>query len=194
MEVKKIVIQTDYVKITIKPDETYTIDSVDNKPYDIIMNPFKYTRNNYAKAMEIVIQNEVYEETRIALIGSLYGYESDCAVLNNKELLVLIDKDIFIINIDDYMLIKYKNIDCFGDNFAVYLVHDGYIIHGEMEIFKLDYELNKVWEFSGADIFVTQDDKLPFLIDGDRLKIYDWNGAYYEIDLNGNLIYDTYKK
>ena len=194
MEVNKIVIQTDYVKITIKPDETYTIDSVDNRPYDIIMNPFKYTRNNYAKAMEIVIQNEVYEETRIALIGSLYGYESDCAVLNNKELLVLIDKDIFIINIDDYMLVKYKSTDCFGDNFAVYLVSDGYIIHGEMEIFKLDYELNKVWQFSGADIFVTQDDKLPFLIDGDRLKIYDWNGTYYEIDLNGNLIYDTYKK
>lgn len=194
MEVNKIVIQTDYVKITIKPDETYTIDSVDNRPYDIIMNPFKYTRNNYAKAMEIVIQNEMYEETRIALIGSLYGYESDCAVLNNKELLVLIDKDIFIINIDDYMLVKYKSIDCFGDNFAVYLVNDGYIIHGEMEIFKLDYELNKVWQFSGADIFVTQDDKLPFLIDGDTLKIYDWNGTYYEIDLNGNLIYDTYKK
>ncbi len=194
MEVNKIVIQTDYVKITIKPDETYTIDSVDNRPYDIIMNPFKYKRNNYAKAMEIVIQNEVYDETRIALIGSLYGYESDCAVLNNKELLVLIDKDIFIINIDDYMLVKYKSTDCFGDNFAVYLVNDGYIIHGEMEIFKLDYELNKVWQFSGADIFVTQDDKLPFLIDGDRLKIYDWNGTYYEIDLNGNLIYDTYKK
>ena len=194
MEVHKIVIQTDYVKITIKPDETYTIDSVDNRPYDIIMNPFKYKRNNYAKAMEIVIQNEVYEETRMALIGSLYGYESDCAVLNNKELLVLIDKDIFIINIDDYMLVKYKSTDCFGDNFAVYLVNDGYIIHGEMEIFKLDYELNKVWQFSGADIFVTQDDKLPFLIDGDTLKIYDWNGTYYEIDLNGNLIYDTYKK
>jgi len=146
------------------------------------MNPFKYTRNNYAKALEIVIQNEMYEETRIALIGSLFGYESDCAILKDRELLVLIDKDIFIINIDDYMLITYRNLDCFGNNFGIYLVNDGYIIHGEMEVFKLDYELNKVWEFSGADIFVTHDDKLPFLIDGDRIKIYDWNGTYYELD------------
>lgn len=91
-------------------------------------------------------------------------------------------------------LVKYKKIDCFGDNFAIYLINNGYIIHGEIEVFKLDYELDKIWEFSGADILVTQDNKLPFLIDEDRIKIYDWNGIYYEIDLNGKLIYDTYKK
>lgn len=189
-----VVIENDYVKITIKQDKTYTIDSVDNKPYDIIMNPFKYTRNDYTKIMEIVIQNEVLEEARIALIGNLYGHESNCAVLKDRELVVLIDKDIFIVNIDEYKLAKCKKIDCFGDNFAIYLVSNGYIIHGEIEVFKLDYELDKIWEFSGADIFVTQDNKLPFLIDGDRIKIYDWNGTYYEIDLNGKLIYDTYKK
>ncbi|OOM13983.1 hypothetical protein [Clostridium saccharobutylicum] len=189
-----MVIENDYFKITIKQDKTYTIDSVDNKPYDIIMNPFKYKRNDYAKAMEVVIQNEVLEETRIALIGNLYGHESNCAVLKDRELIVLIDKDIFIINIDEYKLVKYKKIDCFGDNFAIYLVNNGYIVHGEIEVFKLDYELDTVWKFSGTDIFVTQDDKLPFLIDRDRIKIYDWNGTYYQIDLNGKLIYDTYKK
>ena len=68
-----VVLENDYVKITIKQDKTYTMDSVDNKQYDIIMNPFKYTRNNYAKALEIVIQNEMYEETRIALIGVSAG-------------------------------------------------------------------------------------------------------------------------
>ena len=189
-----MVIKNDYVKITIKQDSTYTIGSVDNKPYDIIMNPFRYTRNDYTKTMEIVIQNEILEETRIALIGSLYGHESNCAVLKDRELVVLIDKDIFIINIDEYKLVKYKKIDCFGNNFAIYLVNNGYIIHGEIEVLKLDYEFDKIWKFTGADIFVTQDNKLPFLIDGDRIKIYDWNGTYYEIDLDGKLIYDTYKK
>lgn len=189
-----MVIENDYFKITIKQDETYTIDSTDNKPYDIIMNPFKYTRNNYTKVMEIVIQNEISEEVRIALVGSLYGSESNCAVLKDRELVVLIDKDIFIINLDEYKLVRYKNLDCFGINFSIYLVNNGYIIHGEMEVFKLNFELERVWGFSGADIFVTHDDKLPFLIDGDRIKIYDWNGTYYEIDLNGKLICDTYKK
>lgn len=191
---KIVVIENDYIKITIKQDKTYTIGSTDNKPYDIIMNPFKYTRNDYTKAMEIVIQNEILEEIRMVLIGRLYGHESNCAVLKDRELVVLIDKDIFIINIDEYKLVKYKKIDCVGDNFAIYLVNNGYIIHGEIEVFKLDYELDKIWGFSGADIFVTQDNKLPFFIDGDRIKIYDWNGTYYEIDLNGKLIYDTYKK
>jgi len=189
-----VVIENDYVKITIKQDKTYTVDSVDNKPYDIIMNPFKYTRSDYTKTMEIVIKNEMFEEMRIALIGSLYGVESNYAVLKDRELVFLIEKDIFIINIDEYKLIKYRKIECFGDNFGIYLVNDGYIIHGEMEVFKLDYELDKVWQFLGADIFVTQDEKLPFLINGDRIKIYDWNGTYYEIDLDGKLIYDTYKK
>lgn len=189
-----VVIESNNVKITIKEDKTYTIDSVDNKPYDIIMNPFKYKRNDYAKIMEIVIQNEIFEETSIALIGNLYGYESNCAVLKDREVIVLIDKGIYVINIDEYKLVKYKKIDCLGNNFAIYLVNSGYIIHGEIEVFKLDFQLDKIWGFSGADIFVTQDNKLPFLIDGNRIKMYDWNGTYYEIDLNGQLIYDTYRK
>lgn len=109
-----MVIESDFIKITIKEDKTYTINSVDNKPYGIILNPFKYTRNDYTKTMEIVIQNELFEEVRIALVGSMYGYDSECAVLNDKEVIVLIYRD--------------------------------------------------------------------------GIKIYDWNGTYYEIDLNGKLI------
>lgn len=188
-----MVIENDSIKITIREDRTYTINSVDNKSYDSIFNPFKYTRNDFVKTMEVIIQNKFDEEVRIAIIGSIYGDDSECAVLKDRELIILIDSDIYVIDIDEYRLVKYQNIECTGTNFAIYLIDNGYIIYGELEIIKLDYELNKIWEFSGSDIFVTQDDKSPFLIDGDRIKIYDWNGIYYEIDLNGKLIYDTYK-
>ncbi|WP_051986317.1 hypothetical protein [Clostridium amazonitimonense] len=132
-----MVIENDCIKITIKEDRTYTINSVDNKQYDSIFNPFKYTRNDFVKTMEVVIQNKFTEEIRIGIIGSIYGDDSQCAVLKDKELLILIDRDIYVIDIDEYRLVKYQNIECTGTNFAIYLIDNGYIIYGELEIVQM---------------------------------------------------------
>lgn len=180
--------ENEYFKIKINIEKTYTLNSSDNKFYNTILNPFNYTRNDYPIAMEIVICDEYLEEKRIALIGRLYGYDDNCAVLDNKELVVLIDKDIFIIDLVKLKIIRYKKIECCGVNFSIHQVKDGYIVYGELEVFKLGYDFNILWNYSGSDIFVNIDDKNPFMIDEGIIKIYDWNGKYCEIDFDGKIL------
>ncbi len=52
----------------------------------------------------------------------------------------------------------------------------------------LDFELNKKWSFSCADIFVSISNRVPFKIQDNSIFLYDLQDNYYEIDLEGNQI------
>ena len=41
--------------------------------------------------------------------------------------------------------------------FQIYVLQEDYIIHGELEISRIDKNGNIKWQYSGADIFVTSD-------------------------------------
>ena len=54
--------------------------------------------------------------------------------------------------------------------------------------FKDIKDFHTKWKFSGRDIFVSASGKKSFELCEDRIKLYDFNDDYYEIDLNGNEI------
>lgn len=173
--------------IDIKIDETFSIDSADNRYYDIIHNPCDYKHNDFAKTLAIHV-DLFSREYSIALVGSIYTYDSDCAILENNTLTVLQNDTITIIDIIDGSIIKQIKFDCFGCNYGIYKVKKGYIIYGEIEITMLDFNFVKKWSFSGKDIFVSLSNKKPFELREDSICLYDFEDNYYEIDYNGNLI------
>lgn len=59
-----------YVKISV--DEMYTVDSTDNKPYDLILNPDSYKHNDIYKVFSIEITNSS-GKIRLALVGDFYS-------------------------------------------------------------------------------------------------------------------------
>lgn len=174
-------------RIEIEIDETYTIDSTDNRPYDVIHNPEQYRHGDMAKTLSVYI-DLFTRELRIALIGPYYTYDSDCAVLDDEILTVLQDNTITQINITDGSTIRHICFDCFGCNFAIYKVEKGYVIYGEMEITMLDFDFIKKWSFSGRDIFVSISGKKPFELRENSICLYDFEDNKYEIDFEGNQI------
>ncbi|MEE0059753.1 MAG: hypothetical protein UE295_02875 [Acutalibacteraceae bacterium] len=182
-----MVLENDNCIIEIKVDETFTVDSTDNRHYDIIHNPCGYKHNDYSKTLAIYV-NLFSKEYSIALVGSHYSYDYDCAILEDDTIIVLQNDTITVINIFDGSIIKYIEIDCFSCNFAIYKVKDGYIIYGELEIIMLDFNFVKKWSFSGRDIFVSISGKNAFELKSDSICLYDFLDNYYEIDYNGNLI------
>lgn len=177
--------ETYIVNITI--DTTYTPDSADNKPYDIIFNPANMKRNDYTKTFCIKV--ETYEQTKeFALIGEYYCYDDGCAVLEGDILTVLQNKMITQIDLSSDRIVFHKVLELIGCSFAIYRKSDFYIVYGELEIVRLNESFEKVWDFSGADIFVTQNGAYPFEFLDDRIKLNDWIGNYYEVDFDGNLI------
>ena len=92
------------------------------------------------------------------------------------------------IDVETAAIITSVIIDDLGVNFGIYSTDYGYIVHGEINIQMLDRDLHTKWIFSGKDIFVSVTDKTPFELCDDRIKLYDFEDNYYEIDYNGNLI------
>ena len=182
-----MILENNNCSIDIKIDETFTIDSADNRYYDIIHNPCHYKHSDLAKTLAIHV-DLFSKEYSIALVGSFYTYDSDCAVLENDTLTVLQNDTITVINIIDGSIIKHITFDCFGCNYGIYKAKKGYIIYGEIEITMLDFDFVKKWAFSGKDIFVSLSNKKHFELLEDSICLYDFEDNYYEIDYDGKII------
>lgn len=58
-----------------------------------------------------------------------------------------------------------------------------------MEIYRIDSNLNVVWQFSARDIFVRYQVEEPaFIMKKDRICLFDFLDNYYEIDYDGKLL------
>lgn len=168
-------------KVNINLDETYTINSVDNKHYDVTINPSNRTRNDWIKIFSVKVES-LSDDYTIALIGDYYSCVQDCALLENNVLTVMQNKDILKIDLSNKTLIKHSCFDSMGCFYGIYKILEGYIIYGEIDIVMLDFDLNKLWVFSGKDIFVS------FEICDNIIKLYDWDNNYYEVDFCGKQI------
>lgn len=182
-----MIVENEICRVEIKTDETYTVDSADNRHYDVILNPDHYKHNDVCKTLSICV-DLFYSKFCLALIGPFYTYDSDCAVLDGDVLTVLQDNRITEINVTDGSILRHIKFDCFGCNFAIYKVPKGYLIYGEIEILMLDFDFNKSWSFSGKDIFVSISGKEPFKLLDTSICLYDFEDNYYKLDLDGNLI------
>ncbi len=182
-----MILENEKCHIKIEIDETYTVDSTDNRYYDVILNPCNYKHGDLSRTLSIHI-DLFSKEFCIALISSYYVSDSDCAILDNDVLTVLQDQAITQISITNGSVIRHIKLDCFGCNFAIYKVEEGYIIYGEIEITMLDLNFVKKWAFSGKDIFASVSGKLPFEIKEKSICLHDFENNYYEIDFDGNLI------
>lgn len=185
-----MLLENNICKIKICEDTTYTLESTDNKNYDLILNPQNLKRSSLYKVFSIYI-DLFYEIISIALVGELYSDDTDCAILD-KNILTILQNDVIVqINIYDASLLLFKEIGSFGCNFGIHKVKEGYIIHGEIEITMLDFQFNKKWVFSGRDIFVSISGNNPFQLCNDSIKLYDFEDNFYEINYNGQLVSKT---
>ncbi len=182
-----MILQNDICNVNITIDTTYTVESTDNKPYDLVINPMHLRHSDMYKVFSVQI-NLSSKIISIALIGDFYSYDKDCAVLEDKTLTILQNDAIVQLNINDGTMINFKEFDCFGCNYGIYRVQNGYIVYGEIEITMLDFDFNKKWSFLGKDIFVSMSDKKAFELCENSIKLHDFEGNFYEIDFSGKLI------
>ena len=128
------------------------------------------------------------ERPAFAPVCNYYSTDRNCALLENDVLTLLCNDAVVQLDLTSISLRSCRKLDTLGCNFGIYKVTDGYIIHGETEIEKLDEGLNKLWEFSGIDIFVSVTGREAFSLGENSIQLYDFEDNFYEMDLQGNLI------
>lgn len=187
-------LENEKFRVTIKEDPCYTIDSADNKPYDVVWNPMGIKRTNdymnRALVIEVCQGEESYQGVLLAeMLGFFDG--KDCAILADDCLTVLCFQGLIQVNLVIREVLFCRELSILGGTMAIYLCPegiDGYVVWGETEIVKLNRNFEVEWTKSGADIFVSLTEKLAFQMTKERIVLNDFLGNHYELDYQGNIL------
>ena len=71
--------------------------------------------------------------------------------------------------------------------FEIFYLEKDYLVHGELDITRLDKNGKIVWQNSGKDIFTTLEGNDDFFLTETEIIAMDWNYEKYIFDYDGNL-------
>lgn len=109
-----------------------------------------------------------------------------CTVLYEETLIIVQFNTLYQIFLPTGEL-KVKAYPDMAGAYAMYVLEDGYLIHGECEIVKLDRDCNTIWTFSGADIFASPDGRKCLRVSKEQIELLDFSGNRYVISLTEDL-------
>jgi len=111
--------------------------------------------------------------------------------VDNEQLVICCCDTVFCLTLPDLHL-KWKTRADDATCFQIFKQQDDYIVHGELQITKLDKNGKIKWQFGGADIFVCIDGEEAFKLESDGILLRDFAKTEYKIDFDGKLLWDTY--
>lgn len=166
-------------------------------------NPFNYSKHYFGDGateyptskhgIKIYQDDQIIDSCIIIGSGGATGVYQNSSLLDNDQLLLCCCDTIFCLALPNLDL-KWKTQADQATCFQIFQPQDDYIIHGELQVTKLDKNGNKKWEFRGADIFVNIDNKEEFKLESDGILLTDFAKTKYKIDFDGKLLWDTYKR
>jgi hypothetical protein len=170
--------------ITIKSEFAgYYTETFNSNAYTSVLNPDKYSPDGLARVIALTIENSDVSN-QFAIICSPYTNAADFINLGTSVVLLL-DDLVVELAIPTINIVNSAHLDDFGTYFSIYKFLEGYIVYGELNIVRLSKTLKTIWSFSGADIFVTQDNAPAFILDNESISLRDWSGKLYVLNSDG---------
>ncbi len=186
-----------YKNLTVEvlDEPTYKVGSADNN--------FTYSKHYFGDeateypiskhGIKIYRDNLVIDSCIIIGSGGATGIHQNSSIIDKELLLVCCCNTVFCLKLPDLVL-KWKTQVDQATCFQVFKLKDDYIVHGELQVARIDDEGKIKWEFGGADIFVSVDNEEEFEILDDGILLTDFAKTKYKIDFDGKLLWDTYKR
>ena len=183
-----MIIELEKYKVELKVDKTYSENSTDN------LNQYgkvHFDQSEYKISTKIGLK--VFENGKLinsAIIGSIgggTGIHKNSQIIENDRILVCCSDSIFCLSIPSLDFIWKTHADQ-ATCFEIFKYNDSYIIHGELEISRLDSNGQIMWQKSGADIFTTPTGINDFEITEEYIRATDWENRTYKFDFDGVLI------
>lgn len=178
--------------------ENYTIELIRDENYSENSNDnlISYDKIYFEKSDDVFptkIGLKIYENDKIissAIIGSVgggTGVHKNSQIIEHDRIIVCCSNSVFCLSIPDLNLIWKTEADQ-ASYFEIFKFKESYIIHGELEISRLNLNGEIMWQKSGADIFTTEKGTDGFKITESYIKATDWENRTYMFDFNGILI------
>lgn len=183
------------LRIEVLDEPTFKVGSADNN--------FNYSKSYFGNDAEEfptskhgvkIFQDDVQINNCILIaFGGATGIYQNSSLVDNDHLLICCCDTIFGLTLPGLKL-RWKTQCDQATCFEIYKQQDDFIIHGELQITKLNKDGQIKWEFGGSDIFVSIDNEEAFKLEDDGILLTDFAGVKYKIDFNGKLIWDTSKR
>ena len=173
-------------KIEIYSDETYengSADNINNYDFEYLEVEDKY--NSTFVGVKIYENEELKRSTIIGSEGGNTGINENSKIIEQNRILICCADKIFCLSFPELNLVwktKSDEMSCF----EIFKKDDYYIVHGELEITKLNYNGKILWQKSGADIFTTVSGKNDFELTEKYIIATDWENRIYKFDYDGN--------
>lgn len=175
--------------VEVSDDPIYQMGSSDNE--------FTYSKHYFGTgaldyptskhSVKTFKNDEILDDCIIIGSGGATGIHERSSIITDDKILVCCCDTIFCLSINglqEKWSTKADQVTCFG----IYSLGEYYVVHGEVEISKLDKHGNIVWQFGGSDIFVSLDEKNSFKLNDSNIELRDFCGAHYKIDFDGKIL------
>ena len=167
----------------------YNPDSADNviQPDDYIV-----LNEDFPKTVLIKILDANHsEEKSIVLSVSFFTPHDQFAFIMDNDLFMFLNDTVCNMELQTGRIVKRSKLDISGSLVSVHLYRDDFILYCEMNIIRMNQNLDVIWNFMARDIFVRYKGEEPaFEMKEDRIQLYDFSDNYYEIDYDGKVIVD----
>ncbi|MEQ9165199.1 MAG: hypothetical protein RLO12_03015 [Fulvivirga sp.] len=168
-------------------EPNYNINSSDNlNSYHLVHFAEESQNCTNCHGIKVTGIEEVFSAIVLAN-GGTTGIHSNCAIIQEEEILICCGDHVFCLSLPTLEL-KWKVKVDMATAFQIQLIKGGYIVHGELEISRIDLSGNIIWQQSGTDIFVHPEGAHNFKLLNERVEVTDWNNRKYCFDLVGNLL------
>jgi hypothetical protein len=140
---------------------------------------------------------ELFEDEKLiasCLIGSEgggTGINPNSSLISYGGLVICCSNTVFKLTIPDLNL-EWKTISDTATCFGIHYIDKDYIVHGELEITRLDKDGKIIWQQSGRDIWTTAEGNDDFAVYHDHILATDWDYNRYKFDFDGKLL-EEYK-
>jgi hypothetical protein len=180
-------------KQTIKlyDESRYAPDSSESKTYD---KTFISGDKDYSTSLigiELTDNDGFTTSCLIGAEGGLTAINGNTTLISYGGIVICCSNTIFKLTLPDLNL-EWKTIADSAACFGIDYLDQDYIVHGELEITRLDKEGKIVWQNGGRDILTTPEGIDVFAVYDDYILVTDWDYNRYKFDFDGNVI-EEYK-
>ncbi|MBS1532077.1 MAG: hypothetical protein JSU01_17380 [Bacteroidetes bacterium] len=136
--------------------------------------------------MRTYLSEDVLKTTLINSDGGGTTVHKTSFIVNQNKIIICCGDSLFCLTLPELSLLWRTKADT-ATCFEIFAHKDNYIVHGELEISRLDQNGQILWQQSGADIFVAQDSSEDnFRLTDNYIIATDWEGRKYKWDFDGN--------
>ena len=116
--------------------------------------------------------------------GGETGVHNSALVLEEDRLSLCCGDKVFCLSIPDLTLLWKTKADDFTC-FQIFVYQDSYIVHGEINISRINHDGMILWQYSGEDIFMNVNDEIECELQTDYIIASDFNNKVYKIGYDG---------